>query len=81
MAQYVFTCCNRTVTVPDDSAAAVQLPHLCIGDAPCVGTAVATTLTAQQAQVAGDVSTVAVDPVTGAADGTDGGTYTNGDAQ
>jgi hypothetical protein len=74
MAQYVFTCCNRTATVPDDSAPSVQLPHLCTGDVPCVGTAVSTTLTNLQALAAGDVSTVVVDPVTGTADGTDGST-------
>ena len=72
MAQYVFTCCNRTVTVADDAAAAVQLPHLCIGDVPCIGTAVATTLTNQQAMIAGDVVTEAVDPTTGTVDGADG---------
>lgn len=78
MATYVFQCCGRAVTVPDDSASTVSLPHLCIGDVPCVGiaSAISNIIAASQ-----DVPTEAVDPVTGAVDGVDGGTAINGDGQ
>ena len=79
MAQYVFSCCGRTVSVPDDSAPLVMLPHLCLNDAPCLGPA-STTLNVQAANLS-DVQTEVVDPLTGQVDGTDGGTATNGDGQ
>lgn len=78
MAVYVFQCCGRSVVVADTSAATVALQHLCLGDVPCIGVASATTnvIVASQA-----VQTEAVDPMTGAIDGIDGGTATNGDGQ
>jgi hypothetical protein len=78
MAVYVFQCCGRSVTVADDSASSVSLPHLCVGDVPCIGIASATSNVIAAAQ---DVQTEVVDPVTGAVDGTDGGTTQNGDGQ
>ena len=79
MAQYVFTCCGRTVNVPSISSATASLQHLCLNDVPCIG--IANLVTNAQAAVAADVATLAVDPVTGAVDGTDNGTPMNGDGQ
>ena len=79
MAQYVFSCCQRTVTVSDDSAATVYLPHLCLNDTPCIGPA--STTGNVQAALLNDVQTEVVDPLTGTVDGTDGGTATDGDGQ
>lgn len=76
MGQYLFSCCGRTVNIPDTNVSAGAFPHLCIGDIPSIGPA-----TLVGSVPATDVSTEAVDPVTGQVDGTDGGTATDGDGQ
>lgn len=76
MGQYLFSCCGRTVNVPDTNTASASLPHLCIGDVPCVGPA---TMVGSVAPTA--VQTEAVDPVTGTVDGADTSTATDGDGQ
>ena len=76
MAIFVFSCCNRSVIVPDTSASPITMNHLCLGDVPCIGVAYGTV---NVVAASSDVQTQAVDPVTGVVDGTDGGTVTNGD--
>ena len=79
MSVYVFQCCGRTVQVDPSSAPAVQMAHLCVGDVPCIGTAVATNATILQEVQAAAVQTEAEAPGTTTVVGTDGGTGTNGD--
>ena len=77
MGQYLFSCCGRTVTIADTNAVTGSFAHLCLNDAPCFGVA---TLVGYNLP-ASDVTTEAIDPVTGAADGADGGAPNNGDGQ
>ena len=72
MSEYVFSCCKRSINMPGVSAPSTTMQHLCLGDVPCIGVAVAVNITDQQAQVLGDVATEAVSPVTGAVVGSDG---------
>ena len=79
MSVYVFQCCGRTVQVDPSSAPTVQMAHLCLGDIPCMGTAVSVNATLQQETQSGMVQTEAEVPGTTTVVGTDGGTGTNGD--
>ena len=76
MANYVFTCCGRTVFFPDQTVASISVPHLCLGDIPCVGPAMISGTPAPTV-----ITTEAIDPIGNVLDGTDGGTATNGDGQ
>ena len=79
MSVYVFQCCGRTVQVDPSSAPAVQMAHLCVGDVPCIGTAVATNATILQEMQAAAVQTEAEVQGTTIVVGTDGGSAANGD--
>ena len=79
MSVYVFQCCGRTVQVDPSSAPAVQMAHLCVGDVPCIGTAVATNATILQEVQAAAVQTEAEVQGTTIVVGTDGGSAANGD--
>ena len=72
MSHYVFVCCGRPVEVDPINGPTVQLAHLCLHDAPCMGLANAVNLTDIQAQATGAVETEAVVPGTTEVVGTDG---------
>lgn len=80
MAVYVFQCCGRAVSVPDDSTSPVSLQHLCLNDVPCIGMAFAAAVGSNATTV--DPSTIVVDPmIPTQLDGADGGMPNNGDGQ
>ena len=76
MASYVFSCCGRVVVMADEAATMISVPHLCIGDIPCIGTA--NLVGAPSITL---VNTEAIDPISNVVVGTDFGTPNNGDGQ